>query len=146
MSTSLPTDLDRIALVKQLETVSPEIADWAERQLCDGQTVEQIKERLRRVMRIAAPLRSAEQPIGDQVSRIDTEFNLNWADANPELFAQAVRAFQTKTPVTHWAHHVDLSRECYITLIAVRRAQPFDSVKDYLADDKRYLRETGFNV
>lgn len=77
-------------------------------------------------------------PIHDNVSRFDTEFNLNWAKANPELFVERVKSFQDRAPITDWKH--------FMKLIAVRRDQPFDSVTDYVMEDKLYLRETGYDV
>lgn len=136
-------DLEQITFVEQAKTVSPEFASWANAQFLAGRSVESVKEQVRRVMRVVTPLREAQAPLADNVSQTETEFNLGWADNNPELFAQAVRAFQTKTPITHWRHHVDLSREGFITLMAYRRAQPFNTVRDYLAVEKLYLKETG---
>lgn len=80
----------------------------------------------------------------DSVSRADRDMSLNWATANPELFVQSVKDFQNEYPITHWQHHVDLSRQHFMKLIAVRRAKPFDSVTDYVMDDKLYLKETGY--
>lgn len=80
------------------------------------------------------------------VTRTDREFNLNWAKANPALFVQSVADFQNETPITHWRHFVDLSRGSFVKLIAVRRDKPFDSVTDYVMDDKLYLRETGYDI
>lgn len=139
-------DLAEIAFVEQIKTVSPELAGWTELELLKGRSVEQIKTQLRRVMRVVTPLREAEAPVAENVSRTETEFNLNWARENPELFAQAVAAFQTKTPITHWQHFVDLSRQSFMKLIAARRDKPFDSVTDYVMEDKLYLRETGYDV
>lgn len=86
------------------------------------------------------------EPIHDNVSRFETEFNLNWAKANPELFVERVETFQSRAPITHWQHFIDLSRDRFMKLIAVRRDKPFDSVTDYVMEDKLYLRETGYDV
>lgn len=81
------------------------------------------------------------------VTRSEKEMNFGWARANPALFVQSVMTFQAEFPVTDWQHHVDLSRNHFVTLIAVRRDKPFDSVTDYImADDsKLYLKETGYD-
>jgi hypothetical protein len=136
----------KIEFCLQIGTVSKELADWAEVQFAAGRSLDSVRQQLRRVIRAVTPLREAAEPIADNVTRTETEFNLNWAHENPELFAQAVKAFQTKAPITHWAHHIDLSREQFMTLIAVRRDKPFDSVMDYVMADKLYLRETGYDV
>lgn len=143
MPESLPTDLDRIKLVREFETVSPDLADWAERELSSGQTVEQITARLRRVMAIVAPLRAAAEPLPANVTQTETEFSLGWARANPELFAQAVESFQTKTPVTHWRHGIDLGRTGFLKLLAYRRPVPYASIMEHLDDGDTYLREIG---
>lgn len=82
----------------------------------------------------------------DSVSRTETEMSLGWAVANPALFVQSVKDFQAKAPITDWRHYVDLSREHFMTLIAVRRDEPFASVTDYVMHDKAYLRETGYDI
>lgn len=130
----------------QISTVSNDLADWAEKQFDAGRSIESVQEQLRRVMRVVTPLRKAVEPIHENVTRSETEINLGWAEANPELFVQSVKGFQAKAPITHWRHFVDLSREHYIKLIAVRRDQPFDSVTDYVMEEKLYLRESGYDV
>lgn len=80
-----------------------------------------------------------------ETSRIETEMSLGWAQANPALFVASVKAFQTNHPITDWRHHVDLSREHMMTLIAVRRDKPFASVTDYVMHPSAYLNETGYN-
>lgn len=140
----MPTPFeDQIAFCQQLSTVSQDLADWADKQFDAGRSLDSVKEQLLRVMKVVTPLRAAAEPVADNVSRIETEMNSGWAEQVPHLFVQSVFAFQKKTPITHWRHFVDLSREGYITIIAQRREKPFDSIKDYLADDKLYLRETG---
>jgi hypothetical protein len=86
------------------------------------------------------------EPFHDNVTRSETEINLGWAEANPELFVRSVKTFQHRAPITHWQHYIDLSREHFMKLIAVRREQPFDSVTDYVMHDTAYLRETGYAV
>lgn len=86
------------------------------------------------------------EPIHENAARFETEFNMNWAKANTELFVERVLQFQARAPITEWAHHVDLSRQHYMKLIAVRRDQPFDSVTDYVTHPTAYLRETGYDV
>lgn len=127
-------------------TISPELTAWVNEQRRAGVRDEQIMSQMRRVIGVIQPLRDAEAEIGENVTRSETEFNLNWAKANPELFAQSVAAFQKKAPITHWQHFIDLSRDCFMKLIAVRRDKPFDSVTDYVMEDKLYLRETGYDV
>lgn len=139
-------DLKEIEFVEQIKTVSAELADWAQAQFAAGRSVEQVKSQVRRVMRVITPLREAEAPLSPETSRTETEFNLNWARENPELFAQAVAAFQTKTPITDWKHFVDLSRQSFMVLIAVRRDKPFETVTDYVMEDKLYLTETGYEL
>lgn len=81
-----------------------------------------------------------------ETSRVDTEMSLGWATANPALFVEAVKRFQDRHPIYEWKHHVDLSREHTMRLIAVRREVPFASTTDYVMDEKAYLRETGYDV
>lgn len=81
----------------------------------------------------------------DSVTRTEREMSLGWAAANPALFVQSIKTFQTECPITHWRHHVDLSREHFMKLIAVRRDKPFASVTDYVMEDKLYLREIGMD-
>lgn len=73
--------------------------------------------------------------------------NFGWAVANPELFVRSVMDFQTEYPITDWEHRVDLSRNHFMKLIAVRRDKPFDSVTDYImaGDSKLYLHEIGMD-
>lgn len=136
----------QIEFVEQVQTVSSELADWAKAQFVAGRSVEQVKQQVRRVMRVVAPLREARGPISEDVSQTETEFSLVWAENHPELFAQSVKEFQKATPITHWRHNVYLGREGFVTLIANRRETPFDSVKDYLAEDGLYLKETGHRL
>lgn len=79
------------------------------------------------------------------VTRTSTEFSLTWADSNPALFVDKLRAFQTEYPVTIWRHYIDLGRTGFVTFTASRRAVPYDSMTDYLADGRGnvFLRETG---
>jgi hypothetical protein len=86
------------------------------------------------------------EPLHDNVTRSETEINLGWAAANPELFVRSVKRFQAVAPITHWQHRIDLSREHYMKLIAVRRKEPFDSVADYVTHPTAYLRESGYDV
>lgn len=80
-------------------------------------------------------------------SRTESEFNLLWAENNPALFVSRIQEFQKDHPVTHWRHHVDLGRNGFITLIAVKRDTPFDTVQDYLKagrlDGELFLSEIG---
>lgn len=82
----------------------------------------------------------------DSVTRTEREMSLGWATANPALFVQSIKDFQSEAPITDWRHYVDLSRNHFMKLIAVRRDKPFDSVTDYVMDDKLYLRETGYDI
>lgn len=68
--------------------------------------------------------------------------SLGWAAANPLLFIERIKKFQTETPITHWEHRVDLSREHVMKLIAVRRTIPFDSLTEYVTD-RAYPKEIG---
>lgn len=136
-------DLDQLTFVGQIATVSAELAQWAQEQFNNGRSLESVKEQLLHVMKIVAPFRAAAEPIAENVTRTEIEMNFAWAEQVPHLFVQSVKEFQNKTPITHWRHHVDLGRKGFITLIATRREKPFDSVQDYLADDKLYLREVG---
>lgn len=81
------------------------------------------------------------------VSRAEKEMNFGWAQANPALFVQSVMGFQNEYPITDWRHHVDLSRNHFMKLIAVRRDKPFDSTTDYIMaeDSKLYLHEIGMD-
>lgn len=83
----------------------------------------------------------------ESVSRSEKEMNFGWAQANPELFVRSVMAFQAEFPITDWRHHVDLSRNHFMKLIAVRRDTPFDSTTDYVMaeDSKLYLKEIGLD-
>lgn len=137
---------DQFQLPNGMFSISPELTKWVDAQRSAGRTDMDIMSQMRRVIGVLQPIRDAEAPVADNVSRTETEFNLNWAKANPELFADAVVAFQNKTPITHWQHYVDLSRGSFMKLIAVRRDKPFDSVTDYVMEDKLYLRETGYDV
>lgn len=138
---------DQFQLPNGMFSISPELMEWVNSQRRAGRSDSDIMSQMRRVIGVLQPLRDAEEPIRDDVSRTETEFNLNWAKANPELFAQAVESFQSKTPITDWKHFVDLSRESFMTLIAVRRDQPFETVTDYvMADEHLYLRETGHEL
>lgn len=139
-----PVDLEMVDFVRQIKSVSAELAVWAENQIRQGRSLGAIKEQLRHAMRVVTPLREAVEPPADNVTQIEQEFNFVWAQNNPELFAQALREFQRKTPITHWRHRIDLSREGFLTLYAYRRPKPFGSVRDYLAVDKLYLREIGY--
>lgn len=134
---------EQIEFCQQISTVSNDLADWAEKQFQGGRSLESVKEQILRVMKIVVPLRKAAEPVRDNVTRIEIEMNLGWAQDVPHLFVQSIAEFQNKTPITHWRHYVDLGRNGFISLMAERREKPFDSVKDYLADDKRYLREIG---
>jgi hypothetical protein len=123
---------DQFQLPNGMFSISPELTQWVDSQRRAGRSDEDIMSQMRRVIGVLQPLRDAEAEIAENVSRTETEFNFVWAENNPELFAQGVKAFQTKTPITHWQHFVDLGRAGFITLIAVRRPQPFESVQDYL--------------
>jgi hypothetical protein len=83
---------------------------------------------------------SAPHPL---CTRTETEMSLVWGENHPALFVEAVKRFQDETPITHWRHHVDLGRKGFITLIASRRPQPFESVQDYLKDGGPFLQEIG---
>lgn len=137
---------EQFQLPNGMFSISPELTAWVDAQRRAGRSDSDIMSQMRRVIGIIQPIRDAEAPVADNVSRTETEFNLNWAKVNPELFADGVTAFQNKTPITHWQHFVDLSRKSFMTLIAVRRDKPFDSVTDYVMEDKLYLRETGYDV
>lgn len=137
---------EQFQLPNGMFSISPELTEWVNSQRRAGRPDHDIMSQMRRVIGVLQPLRDAEEPISDSVSRSETEFNLNWAQANPELFVQAVQAFQKKAPITHWRHYVDLSRASFMTLIADRREKPFDSVTDYVMEDKLYLKETGYDV
>lgn len=78
------------------------------------------------------------------ISRTEREMNFCWANNNPALFVQSVEEFQREHPITHWRHHVDLTRVGFIALIAVRRPEPFASVQEYLADGGPFLKEHGY--
>ena len=86
-----------------------------------------------------------QSSIYQNVSRADSEFNLNWATENPELFVQSFKDFQDRYPITDWIHRIDLSLRCYVKLIAIRREQPFASVKDYIEshNGETFLSEIG---
>lgn len=127
-------------------TISPELTAWVDEQRRAGRNDSDIMSQMRRVISVLQPIRDAEAPIADNVTRTETEININWGKANPELYVQSVEAFQNKTPITHWQHFIDLSRKGFMKLIAVRRDKPFDSVTDYVMEDKLYLRETGYDV
>jgi hypothetical protein len=134
---------EQIEFCKQLKSVSQDLADWADQQFDAGRSLDHVKEQLLRVMKIVTPLRAAAEPVAENVTRTETEMNFGWAQQVPHLFVKSIQSFQKKTPITHWRHFIDLSRDGFITLIAQRRETPFDSVTEYLADDKRYLREVG---
>lgn len=134
-------------LLAQVANISMDLYNWMQGQFRAGRSIDGVKQQLRRVIGAIQPLRDAEAPIGENTTRTETEFNLNWARENPELFVQAVTAFQNKAPITEWKHFVDLSRKYVMTLIAVRRDEPFDHVTDYvMADGHLYLRETGHEM
>lgn len=136
---------EQFQLPNGMFSISPELTAWVDSQRRAGRSDEDIMSQMRRVIGVLQPLKDAEAPIADNVSRTETEMNLVWARNNPELFVQAVEAFQNKTPVTHWRHTVDLGRKGFVTLIANRRPQPFDDVQAYLAEDNGnlFLREIG---
>lgn len=119
---------EQIEFLLQLAPVSKELRDWASGQFESGRTVDHVKTQLRRVMQIAAPLRQARQTVEPNVSQFEHEFNLGWARENPELFVQSVTEFQTNTPTTRWRHYIDLSRDGFVKLIAVRRIMPLGTV------------------
>lgn len=81
----------------------------------------------------------------DSVTRTSREVNLGWAENNPQLFVQTVKSFQAETPITHWQHFIDLSRNGYVTFHANRRETPFLDTKEYLAHSSgnRFLKEIG---
>lgn len=137
---------EQIEFIHQIATVSNDLAGWAEKQFINGRSLDSVKEQLRRVMRVVTPLREAAEPIRDSVTATSVEFSLGWAEENPELFAQSVREFQRNTPITHWSHRVDFSRDRFVTFYAYRRPKPFGSVTDYLKSEKLYLREIGYAV
>lgn len=53
-----------------------------------------------------------------QTVRVEVEMNLNWAEANPELFAARVSRFQNEFNNGEWKMSMDLTHQRYITLIA----------------------------
>jgi hypothetical protein len=77
--------------------------------------------------------------VGENVSRVETEFNLYWAEANPLLFVKGVREFKRTYPTESWRHHVDMGGAAKFVLIAVRRDAPYDPLS---AD---YLKEIGLD-
>ena len=81
----------------------------------------------------------------ESVTRSEKEMSMGWAQANPALFVTSIKDFQTEFPITDWKHFVDLSRQHFMKLIAVRRDKPFDSVTDYVMEDKLYLHEIGMD-
>lgn len=50
--------------------------------------------------------------------RVEVEMNLNWAEANPELFAARVSKFQNEYNTGEWKMSMDLTRNRYMTLVA----------------------------
>ena len=81
----------------------------------------------------------------ESVTRAEREMSMGWAKANPALFIQSVEDFKNDYPITDWRHYVDLSRNHHMKLIAVRRAEPFASVEDYVMA-RGYLTETGYDL
>jgi hypothetical protein len=137
---------EQFQLPNGMFSISPELTAWVNEQRKAGRSDADIMSQMRRVIGVLQPIRDMADPIHENVSRFETEFNLNWAKANPELFVESVQTFQRRAPITHWQHFIDLSRDCFMKLIAVRRDKPFDSVTDYVMEDKLYLRETGYDV
>lgn len=112
---------EQFQLPNGMFSISPELTAWVDDQRRAGRSDDEIMSQMRRVVRVLQPLRDAAAEIGENVTRTETEFNLGWATANPELFAESVVAFQKKAPATGWTHHVDLDRSGFMTLIAVRK-------------------------
>ncbi len=68
------------------------------------------------------------------VSRSDQHFYFSWATQNPALFAESMQSFQAAYPIQEWRHHVDLSLKGQITMIAIRRTEPWNLERDYLIE------------
>ena len=120
---------DQFQLPNGMFSISPDLTAWVDSQRRAGRSDSDIMSQMRRVIGVLQPLKDAEAPIAADVSRTETEMNLGWAESNPELFVQAVKAFQAKTPAAQWTHRIDLSRVGFVTLTAIRR----DSVIEFPA-------------
>lgn len=70
----------------------------------------------------------------ESATRSEIEYGSSWAAENPDLFTERMFAFQIDYPVAVWQHRVDFSRPGYITLIGIRRKQPYDREKDWLKE------------
>jgi len=136
--------LDRMANGKF--AVEPGLLAWIDNAFRSGFTKEAVVEQCRRVIRAIHPRRDDDTSVSAETSRFETEMNMGWAKANPELFVASVESFQSRAPITGWQHHIDLSRGGFLKLIAVRRDQPFESVTDYVMADGVYSREIGYDV
>lgn len=72
----------------------------------------------------------SNQTIADNVSRSELEVSIAWGRNNPALYSQSVRDFHEKFGNGEWFVSRDVSREGFITFVAVRKSELSDNDKN----------------
>lgn len=55
-----------------------------------------------------------------RLSRVETEINMVWADMHPDIFLKTIASFDETYPAPEWSRRIDLTRNGFITLVAIK--------------------------